>query len=398
MQTKTRFYIDAFLQNLKSVAFFTYLPVLIAKLGATPFQISLSNSLPPLFSALSLAFITRQLPLTYRVYFTSGILRQIAFLCMAVSPLLPHPVFWLLFFWAFNAALVMITSVQQPAIVRTVVDDHDVPLLYSRLKNIALLVTIAGSFAIGKFLDSFQHIFPFNYMISMAIGALSTFTGMSIIARLAPRENTPIRFHWTFPLRHPSRMLMAMMIASASIAVMNPVWTVYHVNHLHLGNLQIGMFGIVSGLLSTALMPWIRKGLEKFGARPVIVVATAVLAVVPMFYPLWRSYWYILGLQIVLGVAFACYDVAQQTLAVTESKTQTDVVEFMSDYQFVQNFGNGIAPILAGFIIVHLSMSAVFITLAGLKIGATFVVIRLLLAKPLRIIPLQITHGNRGNS
>lgn len=378
LKTNTRFYIDAFLQNLKSVAFFTYLPVLIAKLGASPLDISLANSLPPLFSAFSLAFITRQLPITYRVYFSSGVLRQIAFLCMAISPILPHPVFWLLFFWAFNASFVMITSVQQPAIVRRVIEDADVPKLFSRLKNIAIVVTIGGSFAIGKFLDGFQSIFPYNYMLSMLIGAGSTFTGMSIIAKLAPREQTPVRLHWVMPLRKPSKLLFAMMLTSASIAVMGPIWTVYHVNHLHLGNLQIGMFGIVSGILATALMPLMRRGLEHFGPRRIIIGTCMTMAVTPMFYTVLHAYWYVLSMQIILGVCFAYYDVTQQTLAVTESKKYDDVVGFMSDYQLVQSLGNGFAPILAAVLLVHLGMGTVFIVVSSIKILTVLVVYGLL--------------------
>ncbi|MFH5185956.1 hypothetical protein ACHHV8_26775 [Paenibacillus sp. TAB 01] len=99
MKLTTRIYLDAALQNMKSVTFFTFLQVLIARLGASNFEIALSNSLPPLFCALSLAFITRQLPLTRGVFLTSGYIRQFAFLCMAFSVLLPHPIPYLLFFW-----------------------------------------------------------------------------------------------------------------------------------------------------------------------------------------------------------------------------------------------------------------------------------------------------------
>lgn len=378
MTTTTRFYIDALLQNIKNVAFFTYLPVLIAKLGASPFQISLSNSLPPLFCALSLAFITRQLPLTYGVYFTSGMLRQVAFLCMAFSPLLPHPVSWLLFFWAFNAVFVMITSVQQPTLIRSVMSDDTLPALFSRLKNIAIVVTIIGSFTIGKFLDGFQAYFPYNYVISMVVGAVSTFTGMSIIARLAPRERLPIHFHWVVPLRRPTPLLLAMLVSSASIAIMNPVWTVYHVNHLHLSNLQIGMFVIVSGGISAALMPVMRRILERFGSRRVIMVTCLVMAVTPAFYTLATSYWYLLLWQTVLGVSFSFYDVAQQTLAVTESKLHNDVVGFMSDYQLVQNLGNGLAPMLAGVLIDRVSMQDTFFIIVGVKLVAVLIVYQML--------------------
>lgn len=72
MRAETRIYLDAVLQNIKSVSFFTFLGVLIARLGASDFEIALSNSLPAFFCALSLAFLTRQLPVTRGVFLVSG--------------------------------------------------------------------------------------------------------------------------------------------------------------------------------------------------------------------------------------------------------------------------------------------------------------------------------------
>ncbi|WP_229776843.1 MFS transporter [Alicyclobacillus cellulosilyticus] len=377
----TRFYVDAFLQNVKNVAFFMYLPVLIAKLGATPFEISLSNSLPALCCAFSLAFITRQLPLTRRVYYTSGVLRQLAFLGMAFSPLLPHPVVWLLGFWVFNAMFVMITSVQQPALVKNVIDEEAVPKLFSRTKVIAIVVTVVGSYVIGRFLDVHQAIFPYNYVICMVTGAIATFTGMNIIAGLAPRERRPVRFRWVLPLRRPSRLLFAMWLASGSIAVFGPLWTIYHVNVLHLSNLQIGWFGVMSGLISTLAMPWMQKGLQRVGPRTVIVAACAVMAVVPLFYTLRREYAYILALQILLGVAFSFYDVAQQTLAVTEAKHQPDDLAFLSDYQLVQNLGNGLAPLLTAVVLAHTDARHAFIWLSCVRLATALLVGSLLFTR-----------------
>ncbi|MDB5083441.1 MAG: major facilitator superfamily 1 [Bacilli bacterium] len=377
MKATTRIYIDAFLQNIKNVAFFMFLPVLVAKLGANPLQISLSNSLPALCCAVSLAFITRQLPLTHSIYYKSGVLRQFAFLCMAVSPLLPHPIFWLLFFWTFNAVFVMITSVQQPALIRQSIDDQFLPTLFSRTKTIGIIVTIIGSLAIGKFLDAFSSHFPYNYIISMVVGALATFTGMNIIAQLAPKEKKPIHFHLVRPLRTFPKMLIAITLANAGIAVMNPIWTIYHVNILQLGNLQIGLFGMAAGVASTLLMPLMRKGLEQFGPKKVIVLCCAVLAVIPLFYSFFSSYTAILVCQTVLGAAFSYYDVAQQTLAVTEAKLFDDQLAFFSDYQLVQNLGNGLAPLLAAFIIAHLTIHPVFLTVSVLKIASIFLIISL---------------------
>lgn len=375
MNSTTRIYLDAFLQNIKSVTFFLFLPVLIARLGASPFEIALSNSLPALFCAFSLAFITRQLPLTYSVYYGAGMIRQICFLCMAISPLLPNPVFWLLFFWVFNAMSVMVTSVQQQALYRHAIEEKYFSTVLSRIKVISIIIGVLGSFLIGKYLDIFQYMFPYNYVISMVIGAVATFAGMSLMAKLAPKEKKPIRFHIVRPLRTYPRSLMAITIATASIAVMGPLWTVYHVNELQMTNFQIGIFGIAAGIVSTLIMPLLRRGLEKWKEGRIIFFTALVMAVIPLIYGFVSSFWLLVVFQVLMGISFSYYDLSQQSLALREAKEhQEDELTYFSDYQLVQNISNGVAPLLTGFLMAFTSVQITFVVLGIMKFVSVFAI------------------------
>jgi MFS family permease len=376
LKPTTRLYIDAFLQNMKNVCFFMFLPVLIAKMGASDLQISLSNSLPPLMSAFSLAFVTRQLPFTYGVYYKSGILRQIAFLSMAISPLLPFPIYFLLFFWSLNSIFVMITSVQQQAIIQNSIPSNELPTLFGRTKLIAIAITIIGSIIIGRALDSTGHLFPNNYVICMLIGAISTFTGMSVVARLAPKSKQKFKWHFIKPLKTWNGNMLAITVATVGINIVNPLWTIYHINKLGLTNTQIAIFGIAAGLISTITMPLVKKLLTKWGIKKIIVFSYIIMVFVPLIYSFFGSFYLLLLLQVLRGVGGTFYDISQQTLSIEESASKEDKIAFFSDWQLVQNFANGIAPLCSAVILFFVGLQTSFIILSIISLMSTFIILK----------------------
>jgi len=270
---------------------------------------------------------------------------------------------------------VMVTSVQQQALLRHALVERDFSSVLSNTKTIGILVSVLGSFLIGKYLDAHQEIFPFNYVISMVIGAIATFAGMNLIAQLAPKEKKPIRFHFVRPLRTYPRSLRAITFATAGIAVMGPIWTVYHVNELELSNFQIGVFGIAAGLVSTVLLPIFRRKLEVWGEVNVILLTSFVMAVIPLVYGFVTSFWLLVVFQVLIGVSFSFYDISQQSMALREAKRhKEDELTYFSDYQLVQNISNGIAPLFTGLLMAHMSNQIVFIVLGILKVGSVFVI------------------------
>ncbi|PYI53128.1 MFS transporter [Paenibacillus flagellatus] len=369
MKATTRIYLDAMLQNIKSVAFFTFLGVLIARLGASDFEIALSNSLPAFFCALSLAFLTRQLPVTRGVFLTSGYVRQFAFICMALSVLLPDPIPVLLVFWSINAVSVIVTSAQQPAILRRVVEPDHFPALFSRIKMIALFITTAGGLGIGLALDATDAYFPYNYVASMLIGCLATFTGMSLIAGLAPREKTTIRFARMRPFQECDRNIWWMALNNAGIYMTPPLFTIYHVKTLHLTNTQIAYFVVTSGIVSALALPFVRKLMERFGTMRVYRAALLGMIVCAFPYGFVEQYGLLVAAQAWTGFMLAVSEVATQTTMMEEAGKHKAEMAYFSDFQLVMQLGMAAGPLAAGALLAVMPLWACFCIVALVRLA-----------------------------
>ncbi|MDF2813806.1 MAG: hypothetical protein K0Q81_6 [Paenibacillus sp.] len=368
MKPESRIYLDAVLQNIKSVSFFTFLGVLIARLGASDFEIALSNSLPAFFCALSLAFLTRQLPLTRGVFLVSGYIRQFAFICMALSILLPDPIPVLFVFWSINAISVIVTSAQQPAIFRRVIEPTRFPILFSRVKIIAIVIATVGSFVIGNTLDATDQWFPYNYVVSMLIGCLSTFTGMALIASLAPREKIKVQFTWVRPFQECDRQIWWMGLNNAGIAMVAPLFTIYHIKTLHLTNTQIAYFVVVSGIVSALSLPFVRKLMERFGANLLYKASILGMAIAILPYGLVNSFWMLIVLQAWVGLSMAIAEVSTQTLMMRDAEKHKKEMAYFSDFQLVMHLGNTIGPLISGALLLFLPLWASFCVIFGLRL------------------------------
>jgi hypothetical protein len=368
MKISTRIYLDAALQNVKSVAFFTFLPVLIARLGASDFQIALSNSLPPLFCALSLAFLTRQLPVTRGVYLASGYIRQFAFLSMALSVLLPNPIPILLVCWGINAMSVMVTSAQQPAIMRRVMPQDEFPKMFSTNKLIGIVILVVGSYGIGHALDATQEFFPLNYSVSMLIGCLATFVGMNLIASMAPHEKKPIRLHMVSPFQECNRTMWWMAFNNIGVAMAGPLFTIYHVNKLGLSNTEIAAFVIASGVVSAILMPVTRRAIERFGSMRIYGVALLGMALAVLPYGHITHYAVLVLLQAWIGGCAAVTEVSTNSIMMEEASKHKQEMDFFSDFQLLMNGGNAVGGLLSGLLLAVLPLWGCFLAIAAVRL------------------------------
>ncbi|MCL6459069.1 MAG: MFS transporter [Gorillibacterium sp.] len=366
MKLTTRIYLDAALQNIKSVAFFTFLPVLIVRLGASNFEVALSNMLPSLFSALSLAFLTRQLPVTRKTYLVSGYVRQFAFLSMALAVLLPRPIPYILAFWAINAISVMITSAQQPAIFRRWVEPSRFPQIFSNNKLIGIAILVVGSLVIGNTLDFFDRFFPYNYVVSMLVGCLSTFMGMNLIARLAPNEKHVVKLRPVLPFKECDRRMWWMSLNNIGIAMVGPLFTIYHIKALGLTNAQIGYFVVASGLLSAAFLPTARKWMEKSGALKVYSFAVLGMALAVIPYGWITKFWLLIIVQAWIGVCSSVFDISQQSVMMEQANLhkKEKEMDYFSDFQLLMNGGNAIGALIAGVLVSFLPIWACFVFVA----------------------------------
>jgi MFS family permease len=364
MNVSSRIYLDAALQNIKSVTFFTFLPVLIARLGASNFEIALSNSLPPIFCAISLAFLTRQLPVTKGIFLYSGYIRQFAFLSMALCILLPNPIPYLLFFWSVNAVSVMVTGAQQPAIMRKHVEPSRFPRIFSVNKMIGITIVTIGSMGIGIALDATDLFFPMNYVVSMLIGCLATFAGMSLIAELAPVVKQKIRLTWVRPFQECDRTIWWMGLNNIGISMVGPLYTIYHVKMLQLSNTQIAYFVLMSGILSAVMIPLARRWMERYSVKRIYTIAVLGMAVTILPYGFIETFWVLVLVQGWVGVCLSVHEVASQSMMMEEAAKHKKEMAYFSDFHLVMNAGNGIGALIAGALVFFLPVWGCFILVA----------------------------------
>jgi hypothetical protein len=368
MKVVHRIYLDAVLQNIKNVAFFAFLPVLIAKLGASNFTIALSNTLPAFFCALSLAFLTRQLPVTRGVFLVAGYTRQFAFLCMALSILLPNPFPYLLFFWSINAVAVMVTFVQQPAIMRRHLEPNMFPTIFNNNKIIGIVILTAGSFAIGSALDASQSWFPNNYVAFMLLGCLTTFAGMALIAGLAPREKINITFRMEWPFRECNRTMWWMALNYMGIAMVAPLFVIYHIKELNFSNTQIAYFIVATGAISALMLPLTRRLIEQAGLMKVYGFSVIAMAVLILPYGLIQSFWLLLGLQVLNGIANAVHEVTQQSVMMEDAPNHRHEMAYFSDFQLIMHIGLAVGPLIAALLLEVLPLWGCFALIAVLRL------------------------------
>jgi hypothetical protein len=387
MKVTTRIYLDAALQNTKSVAFFTFLPVLIARLGASDFQITLSNSLPALFCSLSLAFVTRQLPVTRGVYLAAGYVRQFAFLGMALSILLPNPFPVLLLLWAINAASVMVTAAQHPAILRRVVEDSQFPTIFSRNKVIGIVIVTFGSLLIGRLLDSTDAFFPNNYVVSMLVGCLATFAGMALIAGMAPRTKAEIKPRWMRPLKEANRGMFWLALNNMGIHMVPPLFVIYHVKQLGLNNTQISYFVVLAGIISVISLPLVRRAMDRFGIMPIYSIAVISMALLVLPYGTLHTYGWLLAIQAAMGLCLAVHEVSNQSTMMKEAGKHPNEMAYFSDFQLLMQLGMTIGPFIAGVLVLAFPLWVCFIIVA---------VIRLLIFASARLFQSNTTESPSG--
>lgn len=368
MKPETRIYLDALLQNMKNILFFMFLPILIARLGATPLQITLSASLPPLMSALSVVFVTRLLPCTFKVYYSAGIIRQLAFLCIAFAVLLPHSITWILVFWSINCIVVMILNVQQHSLIKHNVADANMSTLFGNIRIIAIVVTIVCSYSASTLLDRFDRIFPYNYFVCMVIGAVCTFTGMNLMARLAPKDSQKVRMKWVRPLQKPTPFLILIGFMALGSALPGSLWVIYHVNVLHFSNKQIALFAICSGVISAVCIPLGRRWITRFGYRNTLLTGYALLMCTVSLYGLSHTYTVLLGLQIVRDLIGSFTGIAQETLSIEESKNHEDEAGFFSDVALLNNLGGALGPFIGMLMLQLFNIQTCFVLLGAVAL------------------------------
>jgi MFS family permease len=155
---------------------------------------------------------------------------------------------------------------------------------------------------------------------------------------------------------------------NAGIAMVAPLFTIYHIKTLHLTNTQIAYFVVVAGIVSAISLPFVRKLMERFGANLLYKIAILGMAISVFPYGLVKSLWLLIVLQAWIGLSMAVAEVSTQTLMMRDAEKHKKEMAYFSDFQLVMHLGNTIGPLISGALLLFLPLWASFFVIVGLRL------------------------------
>ncbi len=358
-------------------------------LGATPLQIGILSSLPLFANAFQIIgsyFIETGTSRKFVTVTGSLIARLLWVLIMLV------PVFmfqskiavWLII------AVFTISSICSSASgvawlywTSDIVPKNLLGRFFSR-RNIYLGVGgIAASLLAGLFLDIWKINHPplsgflILYSVAIVFGLLSVlFLGLIKDVRI---KGKPVSHNvFTDLVQRPYRdsnfrkLVRFGIFWGFAVGLAGPFFIVYMLKVINLDYLVVvaleTLFG-VSGLLSLKI--W-GKVVDKYGAKPVLVICTFLIALYPLFYIFLRKSDYLLLFPInaVVGVAWAGTDFTTTQLLLRISPRENKSV-YMSSFAAATGLAFAAAAIIGGILatyVINLSYTISFVTLYGLHI------------------------------
>mgnify|MGYP001184933377 CR=1 FL=1 len=352
-----------------------FVGVYLLALGGDATQLSLVNSLPFLFNALSLIIVTqsrgtpRQI-LGYAV--RAGVAHR---LVLALLPLAPFwgmwAPWWVIIVYSLASAALMLSSAYWTATVSDMFPAHIRGRVFGVRQMFTGLSAFVATSLAGKLLDLIA--FPYNYAAAFGAAVAVAGWGTFFLTRLVPageadkEEAAPPslrEFVGTEASRALWKVAVPVGVFNIGFFMLNPVINLYFVEVLELSNAQIGLLSAVFVIAQT-IGSWLWGALaDRHGNHTVTIAATLGLAVQAIGYWLSPSLYYLIFVQAVGGFCFAGFLLAtfNTVIGIGDRQQKTLVV---SSYHFIGNMASFLAPFLGTWAYTGPGLVAAFL-LAGL--------------------------------
>lgn len=343
----------------------SFLSVFVLRLGGSNNLIGLLTSLPALITILWLVpagrIIERQ-PSRLRVVLITGVLMRLAYLLVALVPLL---------FVAFRAEAVVAVVVLGtiPASMSIVAFSAlmaDVVPVQRRARVVGLrnfLVSVSSTLAVllgGWFLDLAP--FPANFQWLFAAGFLTSLVSIYYLGRLkvpdvampSPPVDAPptplmrrLRDHLGMLLGHRpfARFALCAFAYHWGLYLTIPLYSIYWVRHLHASDSWIGFIAMVLGAVTALAYPFWGQQASRRGTRKVLLVSAFAGTLYPILTGLSPSVEPLLIAAVVGGVASAGFGLSlfNRLLEVTPDERRPS---FLAAYNVLINIAVFVAPMI----------------------------------------------------
>lgn len=122
---------------------------------------------------------------------------------------------------------------------------------------------------------------------------------------------------------HFLRFTAASTIFGFFMSVSWPLFAITQNDILHLSILEVGLIGVLSGVVTIALQPWGGKLVDGVGRRSLIILYRFSLILVPVLYALAANVYHLYLLNLIIGVTAAFGDIALLAYLLDISKEET---------------------------------------------------------------------------
>jgi MFS family permease len=152
-------------------------------------------------------------------------------------------------------------------------------------------------------------------------------------------------------------------------AMAAPVLTPYILNDLGAGPSFIGLMAAVNAVTALLVQRFWGRRVDRFGSFPVIATTMAAVSSLPVLYALTPTYWLALGFEVISGVAWAGYALANLNYAI-----EIAPAEERAHYTSVSNASAGagafLGPLAAASMLAFLDPKVVLLISGAIRFSA----------------------------
>jgi MFS family permease len=362
-----------------------FLPVFLARLGASNFQVGLLTSMPAFTGLLLAMVIGGYLQRKSDIVPWFGTARLLVVLSYALTGIAPfivprqYLVFAILGIWALATLPQTIVSILFSVVMNSVAGPNGRFELMSRRWSIMGSVTAIMVIIVGEVLDRLG--FPFNYQlvfIVLSIGGLVSYYFSShldlpprpipVISR-HPGRSQQLKDYWKLIYSQKPFINFALrrFVYLTGISLAAPLFPLYFVRQLNASDAWIGLINTTStAVMVIGYFYWVRHSRRR-GTRAVLLWTTCGLS----FYPLLVALTNRVELVVVLaglggifqaGVDLIFFDELMRTIPVEYSAT------FVSFAQSMLYLSAVVSPIFGTYLADRIGISGGLIVAGGIRL------------------------------
>jgi hypothetical protein len=367
-----------------------FLPVFLARLGASNIQIGLLTSLPALAGLLFAIPIGRFLQTRKQVVPTYSVARFMLLSAFALTGLVPiffaeHQTDIIIAIWALATIPQTFVNITFTIVMAGVAGPDGRYYLMSRRWSILGLVTALTVALAGQVLHAIE--FPLNYEIVFGILWLGSLVSLYYSSKIELTDQSPprapsadsliqrvrgtlnhVRAHSLFV-----RQTIGVFVFRLGLSLALPLFPLFYVRNLNANDAQIGLISTMAGFVTIAAYYFWSRISRKLGARFALLTTTFGLALYPLLLALFPSVETAIILAGFAGIFQAGIDLVLFDTLVS-SLPQESTSSFVGIYQTVGNLALFIGPLVGTYLANQLTIPGAMIVGALVRLAgfATF--------------------------